>query len=252
MKFYAAINLTKKSVVPYTPWEFEMPEVSDVIRNVKSARQGWYRDPKTCHNFYTGFEGVNPNARVGGENPAVKCWAQVADVDHKYDDSQIRVIIDQLPFKPTWLERSLGGGWRFVWVFEGPLRWPNCSKLSEVLLTDLLKFFGVDEVVGLDKGSWGRTSQLYCNGGVWENLGGQPIPLNLLESTVFNAAVNAAKQVKHPDVMLPRIEELIKKKWPDWTWPSDFVDGRRVYQHQERHRPRLRNVYVRRPCRRKN
>ena len=52
--FYAAPNFVGLAVSPSEPWKFAATEkISAQMRSVKEARQAWYQNTSTSHNFYT-------------------------------------------------------------------------------------------------------------------------------------------------------------------------------------------------------
>jgi hypothetical protein len=150
----------------------------------------------------------------------------VVDIDHSYSREEIFALARTLPYRPTYIEKSLGVGWRFVFLLEDKVPWPEKSALSTVAFEGLQKLLGLNLVFGVDYGSWSRSTQLYANGGVWEMLEkSEPIPLAQIETTIFNAVVTASRKSRSVEVQLPRIAKMIVKKWPGWEWPEDSVEG---------------------------
>jgi hypothetical protein len=222
---YCVENLTQQTVRECDPWTFVVGEISDEVRQNKLARQTWYRSPTTKHSFYTGFCGVNPSVRIGAENPPHSCTAFVVDIDHTYSHDDIKALANALPVRPRWLEQSLSQKkWRLVFLLSAALRVVGDSKVWEEFMTRLLEKLGLTEVQGLDK-AWFKPAQLYANGGVWEDLGGEPVPVAELETLLFKTTVAVCKQSRSKEVQLARIAEMIKRKWPEWEWPGDFVEG---------------------------
>jgi hypothetical protein len=209
------------------PWDCLPPEVSERIKTIKEERQKWYQNPQTKHWFYTGYEALNPNARVTKDNPAIYAKAAIADLDapKPIPREKIDEIIEGLPIKPCYLEKSLGNGWRLVWLFVDPVRWPQDKELVTESLTRLRCTLGMAELQLLDEGSWFTPHRLYCNGGKWEKLGGEPIEEPQITSVIFRSALDISKKSKAREIPLPRVEELIRKKWPDWDWPGEFKEG---------------------------
>lgn len=224
--FYHTQNLTKQSVTKCVPWEFGPVDVPDDVRHNKAARQTWYKNPELVHSFYTGFEGLNPNARVSTSNPVFYCGGLVADVDHPYSEEEVREVVKKLPAqKPQFIEKSLGGNWRFVWVLNKPVRFPANPELSAVILKSLAASLGLTVVKGFEERAWLNPTRLYCQGGEWHQVDLGNFLESDMESVVFNSANELAKRSKSREVVLSRVEDMIKEKWPNWTWPSDFVLG---------------------------
>lgn len=220
------VNLTKQSVSEGRPWEFVAGEISESIRKNKAARQAWYMNPETEHCFYSGFEGINPRARVSNSNPAEIIRALVGDIDHPYSEEVIRKKIAKLPYPPTWIERSLGGGWHLVWVLDEPARFPQDGGIVEATLDRLAKMLGISDWRGFDEASFLTTSRLYANGGQWTKLeNSQSLRATLVNSTIMATVRAEGKKSKTCPVSIERIYELLKEKFPGFEWPGDFEVG---------------------------
>lgn len=224
---YYAKNLTKHTMYPGLPWDFKCPEIPENVRMSKEDRQKWYQNPQTEHWFYSGYEGLNPNSRITASNPAVRLHAIVADLDPvvKKSDAEIAFLVKRLQIAPSYIERSLGRGFRFVWVLDSPIPWVNDKELAGDVLEVLRKKLGLTDMPELDEASWFSPNQLFCNGGVWNKLDGEPVRASMIEGMIVEAAVSRAKRVKLAEVPLDRVVEMIKAKWPNWEWPGDFVLG---------------------------
>jgi hypothetical protein len=209
------------------PWDCPPPEVTEQIRTIKEERQRWYQNPQTRHWFYTGYEGLNPNQRVTKDNPALYLRALIADLDplRPMTREQVDELIEELPIKPNYLEKSLGNGWRLVWLLADPIRFPDDKELISASLCRISHTLGIADLKCLDQGSWDTPHRLYCNGGQWYMLEEKPVDKNIFESEIFSAALDIAKKSKAREIPLPRVEELIKKKYPNWEWPGEFVEG---------------------------
>jgi hypothetical protein len=226
--FYHIENLTKQSASPCVPWEFVSKEISDKVRKTKSLRQQWYQNPETVHSFYTGFEAMNPNARITVSNPVHRCGGLIADIDASYSEENLLRLIDALPndLKPSWYEKSLGGNWRLVWIFRESLRFPDEAELATAVLKFLAEKFRLDKVEGMDMPSWLNPARMYANGGVWTKVEGSTgLSASWLENIIWSVASKLAKKSKAKEVILSRIEKLIRRKWPNFDWPEEFVEN---------------------------
>jgi hypothetical protein len=224
---YYAENLTKHSMKLGLPWECPPPDINDKVRKIKEERQRWYQNPSTKHHFYSAYEGLNPNARVSQENPVHLVRAFVFDLDSlkKIPREEIDAIIDTLPIKPNFLEKSVGNGWRLLWLLANPVRWAEDKELVEVALRKTRKALGMADVSLVDEPSWTTLQRLYCNGGEWYPLSEDKLEESFVSKILFSSALELAKKSKSREVPLERVEKLIKKKWKNWEWPSDFVEG---------------------------
>lgn len=228
MKFFYLENLTKQSTHEGYPWECPAPKVSEEIRNVKEERQRWYQNPQTKHQFYSVYEGVNPNARINTDtNPAAFTGGFLADLDflRVHSREEVNAILDELLIQPNYLEKSLGYGWRFLWVFEKSVRWVTDKQLALATLERIKAKLGLDKIQALDQGSWETPHRYFCNGGQWEHLHSTPLLSSLVDVQAGKAAVELASKSKVGAIKLERVLELIKAKWPDFEWPEEFTLG---------------------------
>lgn len=222
--FYCAKNLVTKSVVPCVPWEFKIiSPVSDEVRKNKSARQAWYQNAMTKHQFYTGMEAVNAQQRVSEENPVRQLNALVFDIDSPHSEEKILAYTSTLAFKPQWWERSLGGNWRAVFIFEEPILVDGndfCSHLCKLAATKVLKING--HIPNVDQ-AYGRPTQLYCNGGEWHKLGDDVIPKHILTKLAMDAAKTFDMKVDSIyEIPMDVVYKECLKKYPNMDWPGAF------------------------------
>ena len=224
---YYAENLTKQSMKLAAPWDCPPPDIADKIREIKEERQRWYQNPNTKHWFYTGYEALNPNARVTKDNPAILLKAVVSDLDslRPMTREEVDKIIEGLPIRPNYLEKSLGNGWRLIWILAESVRWPQDKELISESLLKIRHTLGLFELSCLDEGSWTTPHRLFCNGGVWEELSKDRLNPVKIMSSIHQAALGIAKKTRAREIPLERVEELIKDKWADWEWPGEFIEG---------------------------
>lgn len=225
MPFFAAKNLVSQELQPCVPWEFKpTEEITAQIRGDKEERQSWYQNQKTAHQFYTGIEPLNPNLRINKENnPPLILHAFTADFDLEIPDARVDEAVAAMEIKPTWIERSLGGNVRLVWVLEQPLRLDNYG-FTAFLLDRAKKWLNLDMLPGLDENAFLSPTRLYCNGCAWRSTGHKPVPVK--KSQAF--LVDAAKRFRWPvseDAIIPLdvVFEALKQKFPNMDWPEDFA-----------------------------
>jgi len=223
--FFATENLTTKSVSPCDPWTFIPPQqVSKQIRHDKQSRQDWYRNIDTQWNFYTPLEASNPNQRVSNEdNPSKFIHGFAADYDVKIPMSRVLEVVAAMDIKPSWIETSLGGKIRLVWLFLKPLR-VDGTDFCIFLLERAMKWLRLDLLPGLDEGAFTDPTRLLCNGGEWLATGHGPLAEVPLQ--VFYIGVARDFQFVSTDlaeVPLDVVEEKIKEKYPNFSWPGEFA-----------------------------
>jgi len=210
---------------PGNPWEWTpTSEVPEIVREDRVARQEWYS--KNPWHFYTGVEGVNPNLRVGDDNPARRWDGAVLDFDVKMTVPEILALLERHKGPaPSWLEESLGRKYRLVWLFEQPMPIEN-NQFFVIAAKLLLAELKVKIFPGLDEGAYKTASRLYANGGVWHRLAGAPLSRDLILATAFRAAreFDTVAGISS-DIPLSEVWAAVQQKFPKLRWPSEFVIG---------------------------
>lgn len=224
--FYYTQNLVEKQTFLGNPWEFKPTEtITDVIRKDKNARQDWYKTISTRHSFYSAFEPYNPNCRVSREdNPPKLLYAFHADFDVAIPDERVEEAIRAMSIKPAWIERSLGGNVRLVWIFARPVP-VDTYEFASFVLQQARKWLNLDLLPGLDEGAWESPTRLLCNGCQWRETGHGPIGEIPLQAFFVNCGMKYRFQSKADvDVPLDRVEAAMKTKFGEtFAWPGDFI-----------------------------
>lgn len=232
MSFFALKNLGTRSTEPCVPWEFtRLDLVPPKCLADKSARTAWMLLPATEFNAYSGFEGLNANQRVkasasGDEgNPPLMQHAFVADIDFPLSDVEVRAALSRMKIAPNWLERSLSGNWRMVWLFEKPVLFPSYD-FAVFWLSKLEDIIPFRQVAGVDEGAITAPERYYTNGCVWEKLHDAPVPHTLLLGQL--QAVSAKFNWSGPElgvtIPLDAVADELRKKFPRFSeWPVDFT-----------------------------
>src|SRR5262245_56248591 len=112
------------------PWEFKPASpIPEEVRRDKAKRDAWANSTK--HYIYSLCEGLNENLRItkprsdGEGNPPALMHGLIADYDSPTPEELIRKFATAYNFVPNWIERTLSGNWRFVWLFEEPMKIPS-------------------------------------------------------------------------------------------------------------------------------
>lgn len=227
MKFYAIHDsyVLHKTVIPFEPWTYVPTiQVSEQIRHDKESRQEFYRNINTKWNFYTPFEGANPNQRISGEdNPPRLQHGFAADFDTEIPMSRVKEVVDMMKIKPAWIEISLGRKIRLVWLFDNPLR-VDSTDFAIFFLEKSKKWLKLDLLPALDEGAFTDPTRLLANGGNWIPTGHGPIDPVMLQSFYVEAGREFRFKSSDPtEVPLDIIEAEIKKQYPKFSWPTEFV-----------------------------
>lgn len=227
MKLFCVRNLTEQAMTECQPWEFQPMEFpSEKVRFDKQARQEFYRTTSTQWNFYTIVEPSNPNIRPSKENPARLLHGIVADYDIKLTIERIQEAISAMKIKPCYIEKSLGGGARLVWLFPRPL-YVEDSAFCGALLQAAKGWLNLDLLPSLDEPALINPTRLFCNGGEWVCTGSPPINENALQSFFVEAGRKHRFKGEDNSVGIPLdlIEKAILEKYPNFSWPSEFKEG---------------------------
>lgn len=222
---FSARNLTERTVVPCLPWDFKPIEnLTEQIRHDKKERQSWYRNATTNHQFYTFVEAANPNQRASREdNPPRLLHGVSADFDVVIPEETISAALAAMPIKPAWIERSLGGNVRLVWLFSRPLPCESYDFCS-ALLQAAIEWLRLGLLPGLDTPAFTDPTRLLCNGCDWTETGHGPVSETALQT--FFVDIGRTYRFVAPDgieIPLPLIEKALVEKFPNFCWPSEFA-----------------------------
>lgn len=225
--FHYVVNLTELELhVGLLPWEFQATEkITPQIRKVKEDRQAWYQNPETKHYFYSLIEPINNRQRLSKTNPAYKLWGFAADYDLPISDERIKETIEAMPLKPSWVETSLGGNRRLVWLLPQPII-VDGNDHAVFILKQAKAWLKLDLLPGLDENAFETVTRMLCHGGVWVKTGHGPIELR--EAQSFFVECGRKFRFKAPTeegIPMDVVWKGIKEKYPDLVWNGDFVDG---------------------------
>lgn len=229
MKCFYAANLVTQSVTEGLPWDFKPTEqITAQIRGDKEERQHWYSNPATAHCFYTFIEGLNSNLRVSKENnPPFAIYGLPADYDTLgLSKERIMEAVEKMRVKPTYIEQSLGGNWRLVWVFPRPIYLASYA-FTRLFLEKAVRLLDLHTLPCFDEQSFITPTRLFCNGCSWEKVG-EAFPEDKLQAFYFECAREFNKfssSTTDNDVPLDLIEKAIRVKYPHFDWPSKFEEN---------------------------
>jgi hypothetical protein len=230
-------NLSSSQTFEADPWDFAGRElVPTLCRTDKAARGVWANDPRTDYQFYSGFVGVNENGRVsdkGGSdegNPPREWKAFVGDYDTKFSDAEVEAAVARMPIKPNYVEVSLSGNRRLVWIFERAITLPSQS-FATFALKHLSEILPINELSNLDKGAAESVSRYYANGGQWTRLHEIPVGWARLQGWLLRLSERYAWKDCEPGVRIDpaSIAAEFKKRSSQYprfvSWPGDFQLG---------------------------
>ena len=223
--FFSTRNLATLSATSNVdPWDFKPTmELTAEIRNDKTARQRFYQNPNTSHQFYTGIEGANPNMRPSKDNTPTAIHAFAVDYDCKIDDLRVEEAIKAFKIKPAYSEKSLGVGRRLVWILPQPFR-TGSADFTTFVLEAAIKWLDLNALPGLDAPAFTTFTRLLANGCDWKATGHGAVPE--IEAQSFFVKTAQAFNFKGGagvDIPLEVAEKRIKELYPAFSWPSDFT-----------------------------
>lgn len=234
MRFLKRLSSTE--TFPGNPWEFtHLDRVPPECLKDKAARTAWTNLPTTDFCFYSAFTGVNESCRLseagGPERASVprEMSGFVGDYDAKFTRDEIMHAIARMTIKPNWVETSLSGNCRLVWVFERPVMLSS-RNFACYILKSIHELLPILELSNLDKG-YLEPSRYYANGCKWEQVEKTPVPWGLLTGWLVKLSRTYSWKDNEPGVSIPahaieaRFREL-KDKYPRFAeWEGDFKIG---------------------------
>ena len=232
---YHLPNLSSQAVTQQTlPWNFKPEQpIPDEVRKNKKLRDAWINQPATRHHVYTFNEGTNPNLRIsrvrndGGGNPVRATYALVADYDVSEPAPRVLEYARSLPILPNWIERTLSGNSRFVWLLTEPLLWPSFGFCQHFFK----KFadFAFDPsrgMVGFDRKAWEAPERLWTNSCDWTKIHDEKISADVARGWLVQASSSFKFADKEfgPVVPLEAVMPELAKKYPGFaSWPGEFA-----------------------------
>lgn len=225
LDFFVAPNLIASDLAPGAPWDFApAPEELARVRALpKDQRRAFSLDPRTRWQIYSPIRGVAANQRVSKENPPHSIHGLVADYDATGEINYIEDLINLVPhnFRPNFMERSLGGKWRAVWVFECPLLVPDFDYCTLFIKLIFQKLGVVSMFAGYDPASE-KPAEMWTNGGEWYETKSEPLPWDI----VLGIACDVSKRTTsaRAEIPLTIIAEEVAKRFPG-RWQGAFEEG---------------------------
>lgn len=218
------------------PWDFEpATPIPDEVRKDKKARDAWINNPKTEHHVWTGWEGINPLARIskpkkdGSGNPPHALHTIAGDYDHPASLELVMELARKMPIVPNWIEQTLSGHWRYVWLLEKPIRVPSYSFAVHFLKHfSEFAFDPARGMMGFDKPAWEAPERLWTNGCMWYCLNETPISEEVATGWLLKAysKFEFSQREFGFNIPLEKVKEEMEKKYPEFaSWPGEFALG---------------------------
>jgi len=218
------------------PWEFtHLDRVPPNCITDKVARTKWQNELGTDFCFYSAFTAVNESSRInesgGKEGPGspreMDGW--VGDYDARFTDQEIDAAIARMDIKPNWVERSLSGNIRLVWIFERPIMLSS-RNYACFILKHLHELLPIKELSNLDQG-YLEPSRYYANGCQWRQVEKNPVPWAVIAGWLVKKSRFYSWKDSEPGVTIPaadvaaRFRELAPKYPRFAEWEGEFAWG---------------------------
>ncbi len=223
---FALKNLRSQVVEPCRPWEFTgrhlVPEWAILD---KEKRTEWASNPNTDYQIYSPFEGLNSSCRVSEKNPPVRLHAIAADWDLCIGDQEMGLSVSRIKNPPNWLERTLSGHWRGLWLLERPI--PIASiAFAQAICERLAEIFPLLEIPGLDKNALLTFSRYYTNGGKWMPIHNNLFPWDKTLAFLMQVAAKFGWENGTEGAIIElnaKVLERLKERHPRIVdWPGEF------------------------------
>jgi len=221
-------NLTLTAGKLGAPWEFSFDpaSISEKARKDKKERQVWIKNPALKHCFYSGLIGQSELVRVSKENGPRKFVAFAADYDCTLSDERIKEAIAEMEVKPAFVETSIGGHRRLIWVFEIPIH-VDTREFAVFILQKAKKWLRLELLPMLDEPAWEDPSRLLCCGDKWEPTGYGAIPTEVSQAFFVSCGKEFRfRSTEDINIGLDVVEAECKKRFPEtFDWPGEFSIG---------------------------
>jgi len=204
------------------PWEFDPP--AEKVAGIKSA-------PKARRNLwiqangwviYSTVLGAIPSKPVSKDNPPVKLLGLAADYDLPLALDQLKASLEkQLPeeARPTFVEESISGNFRLVWVFEEAFPVQDTAHCG-ALIRELGRVFKLPALsAGLDPGTY-NVSQRYVAGVNWYSFAGAT-PSKVVQEALYAVGGRRFVEDAGGDYNLDLVAKEVEARWPG-RWQGEF------------------------------
>lgn len=210
------------------PWEFrpsdqalaEMRAVPKKTRNeVIEERGDW--------QVYSPVLGALPGAPVSKTNPPAALNGLCVDYDLPFAGDQLSAsLAKQSPEgrKPAFIEISLSGNFRLVWVFEKTVRVRDAAHAAATM-KELAKVLQVERLSAGFDGSCLQPIQRFVNGGDWFTDDGFGIlPAAVTSAALFSASASHFGEQGEGEFDMKAVAAEVEKRFPG-RWDGPFEPG---------------------------
>lgn len=205
------------------PWDFNISEEDNWPKKMNKVKRRIALLQKTAvWNCYTPVRGFAKNLLVSKTNPAAALRGLAYDYDTVMSVETVLGFIEQMPehLRPNFIEQSLSGKIRLVWVFERELLTPSSEFCIELMMHFAKKLGAPTLLPGFDANGSYKATERWSNGGVWYSLKETPLDWTYCFGTVCEVS-KRSKLFDRAQIPLEIIAEQVNKMWPG-RWEGDF------------------------------
>jgi hypothetical protein len=227
LQFFTAPNLSVTAVTESSPWDFNPdPKVLQNLRTIPKKQRRELIQTKTMDwQVYSAIRGLGRNIRISRDNPPIGLRGLVVDYDAETPVEQVMELLRKSlneSFYPNFLEISLGGKCRLVWVFEREILVPSTEFCYSLIAAFFRKFNVPILLAGYDANSE-KPSEMWTNGGQWYQFKDAPLSWEICFGVVCDVSKKSSLFTRG-EVPLDTIAEEVQKRFPG-RWKGDFKEG---------------------------
>lgn len=227
MHFFGFRDLTSSAATEVSPWAWAPPGAartavlgaSKAGRLKALANHGWL--------VYSPVRATSATSYVEKSNPPAGVRGLVLDYDVPLVEEHLATVLSKLDDQlvPQWVEKTLSGHFRLVWVFGRDVPCPDGDFVEAVwrALADRIRPFDLHP--GLDKHSF-APGQRWTAGLDWFSVGGPAeLPAAVLTECLWEAGKSYRTDAKG-DVPIEEVAKQFESRWPG-KWVGPFEVGAR-------------------------
>ncbi len=221
--FLVAPNLVGEELREAYPWDFIVPEADNWPKKLaKPARRKALLQKDALWNCYTAVRGFAPNLLISKTNPPAALRGIVVDYDMVTDIDTICGHINQTPeqLHPNFVEITLSGNVRLVWVFEREILTPSSEFCNELISHFSDKLGAPSLLAGYDPVGSLKPTERWSNGGTWYTLKETPLPWVYCFGVVCDVS-KKSKLFGKAEIPLEVIEAEVQRRFPG-RWSGEF------------------------------
>lgn len=223
MLFFGFRDLRASTATEVEPWAWEPAEAqrqavtsaAKSARNAAMNKHGWL--------VYSPVRATVPTAYVETSNPAAGVRGMVLDYDLPLIEEHLAKLLSKLDdeLKPQFIEKTLSGNFRLVWLFCRDVPAPDSQFIEMVWRSLGDRIQPYDLHPGLDGASF-KPFQRWTSGIEWIQITEHPhLPEPVLMEVLWDVGQKYRQDAKG-DLPLEKVAAEIESRFPG-AWKGDFA-----------------------------